>query len=225
MRGRGIHLSAIPVSLAAGRLAQLVEHIVYTDRVGGSSPSPPTNPVAAEWQQRDWCRARRATAQRGVRGAGAGPGSASRLWNLCPECRIKPPPNCGNNVNRDAVCTELARRISGDRLQGANLHHLGRTTNRSARTHLLFLQPVFAVPPAVRALFGRAQRRAPNRELEALMKIVRTAVTALALCALTNPAWAGAPCATSADQMALKTAAVQQQLMVAAFMCHDCRRL
>jgi hypothetical protein len=25
-----------------GRLAQLVEHIVYTDRVGGSSPSPPT---------------------------------------------------------------------------------------------------------------------------------------------------------------------------------------
>ena len=26
----------------SGRLAQLVEHIVYTDRVGGSSPSPPT---------------------------------------------------------------------------------------------------------------------------------------------------------------------------------------
>ena len=29
---------------ALGRLAQLVEHIVYTDRVGGSSPSPPTIP-------------------------------------------------------------------------------------------------------------------------------------------------------------------------------------
>src|SRR5215470_15365541 len=26
----------------AGRLAQLVEHLVYTERVGGSSPSPPT---------------------------------------------------------------------------------------------------------------------------------------------------------------------------------------
>ena len=27
----------------AGRLAQLVEHLVYTERVGGSSPSPPTS--------------------------------------------------------------------------------------------------------------------------------------------------------------------------------------
>ncbi len=27
-----------------GRLAQLVEHLVYTERVGGSSPSPPTSP-------------------------------------------------------------------------------------------------------------------------------------------------------------------------------------
>ncbi len=26
-----------------GRLAQLVEHLVYTERVGGSSPSSPTN--------------------------------------------------------------------------------------------------------------------------------------------------------------------------------------
>src|ERR1700730_2999223 len=26
-----------------GRLAQLVEHLVYTERAGGSSPSPPTN--------------------------------------------------------------------------------------------------------------------------------------------------------------------------------------
>ena len=29
-----------------GRLAQLVEHLVYTERVGGSSPSPPTTEVA-----------------------------------------------------------------------------------------------------------------------------------------------------------------------------------
>src|SRR5690242_14968810 len=27
---------------SGGRLAQLVEHLVYTERVGGSSPSPPT---------------------------------------------------------------------------------------------------------------------------------------------------------------------------------------
>src|SRR5689334_18008962 len=27
-----------------GRLAQSVEHLVYTERVGGSSPSPPTSP-------------------------------------------------------------------------------------------------------------------------------------------------------------------------------------
>jgi hypothetical protein len=29
-----------------GRLAQLVEHLVYTERVGGSSPSAPTIPVS-----------------------------------------------------------------------------------------------------------------------------------------------------------------------------------
>ena len=28
--------------IGRGRLAQLVEHLVYTERVGGSSPSPPT---------------------------------------------------------------------------------------------------------------------------------------------------------------------------------------
>ena len=27
---------------SSGRLAQLVEHFVYTEGVGGSSPSPPT---------------------------------------------------------------------------------------------------------------------------------------------------------------------------------------
>ena len=30
-----------------GRLAQLVEHLVYTERVGGSSPSPPTSLLAS----------------------------------------------------------------------------------------------------------------------------------------------------------------------------------
>ena len=30
------------VSLFEGRLAQPVEHLVYTERVGGSIPSPPT---------------------------------------------------------------------------------------------------------------------------------------------------------------------------------------
>jgi hypothetical protein len=32
-------------SIKSGRLAQLVEHLVYTERVGGSSPSPPTNKI------------------------------------------------------------------------------------------------------------------------------------------------------------------------------------
>ena len=31
-------------SHGVGRLAQLVEHLVYTERVGGSSPSAPTIP-------------------------------------------------------------------------------------------------------------------------------------------------------------------------------------
>ena len=31
------------ISRAQGRLAQLAEHLVYTERVGGSSPSPPTS--------------------------------------------------------------------------------------------------------------------------------------------------------------------------------------
>ena len=34
---------SLSVSLGWGRLAQLVEHLVYTERVGGSSPSPPTS--------------------------------------------------------------------------------------------------------------------------------------------------------------------------------------
>ncbi len=40
-------------SLGAGRLAQLVEHLVYTERVGGSSPSPPTRFFAPVRQRGD----------------------------------------------------------------------------------------------------------------------------------------------------------------------------
>ena len=35
------------ISLAAGRLAQLVERLLYTQNVGGSNPSPPTNDSTA----------------------------------------------------------------------------------------------------------------------------------------------------------------------------------
>jgi hypothetical protein len=31
-----------------GRLAQLVERLLYTQDVGGSSPSPPTNPIGID---------------------------------------------------------------------------------------------------------------------------------------------------------------------------------
>ena len=35
------------INLGAGRLAQLVERLLYTQNVGGSSPSPPTIKVAS----------------------------------------------------------------------------------------------------------------------------------------------------------------------------------
>lgn len=38
-------------SMALGRLAQLVEHLVYTEGVGGSSPSPPTRLPPCLFQQ------------------------------------------------------------------------------------------------------------------------------------------------------------------------------
>jgi hypothetical protein len=44
-------------------------------------------------------------------------------------------------------------------------------------------------------------------------------ITACSL--LFNPAMGSESCVSRSDAMALKTAAVQQQLMVAAFMCHD----
>jgi hypothetical protein len=51
------------------------------------------------------------------------------------------------------------------------------------------------------------------------MKMMRTAMAAIACMALANPALAAGSCATEPEAMALRTAAVQQQLMVAAFMC------
>src|SRR5690606_21887290 len=64
---------------APGRLAQLVEHLVYTERVGGSSPSPPTKQA-----QDSGNRSREARApQFGVAtGRRCGPGGrvASTLW-------------------------------------------------------------------------------------------------------------------------------------------------
>jgi hypothetical protein len=41
-----------------GRLAQLVERLLYTQDVGGSSPSPPTTRKLSTWNA--WCFAARA---------------------------------------------------------------------------------------------------------------------------------------------------------------------
>ena len=62
-----------------GRLAQLVEHLVYTERVGGSSPSPPTSPrriaLALAAAARRWLRLVAALALAAA-GAVAGAGRA-----------------------------------------------------------------------------------------------------------------------------------------------------
>jgi hypothetical protein len=47
------------------------------------------------------------------------------------------------------------------------------------------------------------------------------AMSGIACSVLFNPAMASESCVSRTDARALKTAAVQQQLMVAAFMCHD----
>jgi hypothetical protein len=49
----------------------------------------------------------------------------------------------------------------------------------------------------------------------------KTTCASIALVALTNPALAAGSCATSADVAALKTAVINQELMVAAFQCHE----
>jgi len=48
----------------------------------------------------------------------------------------------------------------------------------------------------------------------------KTASATIALLALANPAWA-AGCASPIDASALKTAVMQQELMVAALQCHE----
>ena len=53
------------------------------------------------------------------------------------------------------------------------------------------------------------------------MKLVIAATVGIACCALFNPAMGAESCVSRGDAAALKTAAVQQQLMVAAFMCRD----
>jgi len=53
------------------------------------------------------------------------------------------------------------------------------------------------------------------------MKLFVAAMSGIACCILIGPAMGAESCVSRSDAMALKTAAVQQQLMVAAFMCHD----
>jgi hypothetical protein len=53
------------------------------------------------------------------------------------------------------------------------------------------------------------------------MRLFIAAISGIACSVLFNPAMGSESCVSRADAMALKTAAVQQQLMVAAFMCRD----
>jgi hypothetical protein len=57
--------------------------------------------------------------------------------------------------------------------------------------------------------------------VEAVVKQIGTLVSVIAWCALAIPALAQENCAAPGEELALRTAALQQQLMVAAFMCHD----
>jgi hypothetical protein len=51
--------------------------------------------------------------------------------------------------------------------------------------------------------------------------LMRTGAAALALCAMVGQSWAAGVCTPARDAMALKTAALQQELMVAALYCND----
>lgn len=53
------------------------------------------------------------------------------------------------------------------------------------------------------------------------MRLLVAAISGIACSVLFNPAMGAESCVSRSDAMALKTAAVQQQLMVAGFMCHD----
>ena len=54
-RPRAARAALAPILGGPGRLAQLVEHLVYTEGVGGSSPSPPTLPAEQKSQSGDFC--------------------------------------------------------------------------------------------------------------------------------------------------------------------------
>jgi len=51
--------------------------------------------------------------------------------------------------------------------------------------------------------------------------MLKGAATALALCGMVGQSWAAGVCARPDEAMALKTAAMQQELMVAALYCND----
>ena len=58
-----------------------------------------------------------------------------------------------------------------------------------------------------------------------MRKVLRTAVTAIAMCSVTANAWAqSAGCAAPQELAAIKTAAIQQELMVAALSCNATTR-
>lgn len=54
-----------------------------------------------------------------------------------------------------------------------------------------------------------------------MKKMLKTGVATLALFAMAGQSWAAGVCTPSEDAMALKTAALQQELMVAALYCND----
>jgi hypothetical protein len=54
-----------------------------------------------------------------------------------------------------------------------------------------------------------------------MKKLLKTTTTLLALIAMTGQSWAADVCARPSEKLALKTAAMQQELMVAALYCND----
>ena len=53
-----------------------------------------------------------------------------------------------------------------------------------------------------------------------MKKVLRTAVAAIAMCSVSTTAWAQNRCAAPQELAAIKTAAIQQELMVAALSCN-----
>ncbi len=54
-----------------------------------------------------------------------------------------------------------------------------------------------------------------------MKRLLKATTTTLALCAMTGQSWAADVCARPGEKLALKTAAMQQELMVAALYCND----